>query len=132
MKMLGRQLKWVKFLSANLPKVEDVDETNDEEIDVNEAADDDPLTDEEVSNEPKRVKLTNGEVQDDIVEEDDKDALLDEMWANVPVNAANDANDDSDEDTPAVATQFIMLGDTLTIQRQGPPLVLSQMDYRVS
>ena len=125
MKMLGRQLKWVKFLSANLPKVEDVDETNDEEIDKYEAVDDDPSNEEEVSNEPKRVKLTNGEVQDDIVEEDDKDTLLDEMWANVPVNAANDANDDSDEDTPAVATQFIMLGDTLTIQRQGPLLVLS-------
>ena len=121
--MLGRQLKWVKFLSANLPKVGEMeeDEINDEDNEAIVASDDDPVNEDEdeVSNEPKRVKLTNGEVQDDIVTENDNDALLDEMWANVPAIDTISDYDDGDDDTPAVATQFIMLGDTLTIQRHG-------------
>ena len=106
--MLGSQMKWAKFLSANLPKVDETNQNKEEIEELNEEVYKFKntiflsgwLQDIQENGEPIRVKMRKG------LEDDDSSDHLEELWANM----------EGEEES---GTKFLMVGDVLTVERAG-------------
>ena len=119
MTLLGRNEKWMKFLSVNMPEESD---NNGENDDLKEPLNDEELKqkEDEVKSESIRIKMMRGNFQDDEEGNDEEDLWSNPSWSEKETLLY--------EDPFRSETKFVMHGDLLAVERQGrdfTPLELS-------